>query len=347
MRRATRVVLSVAAAVAMLALLVTAVGWRSLLTELRAANTEWVLAAATLSAVSLLCWAEEVVQLFRSAGGEASGLGIRAVYFAGVFLKIVVPGGHVGGVGIVAYVLGRYTGESFEQSLVAVSAGEFLNNVASATLAAVGIVYLLVATSAPASFLRAGAVAVVGLVAGLVAAYVVLVRFDGAERSLAWLAAAVRKTVGRFSERIHDALAEDRVAQRLETLGDTLDAVRADRRTLVFTIVVAHVGWLCYAIPLYCSLQAVDAGVAFPVALFVVPVAGLASVVGTPGGLGTVDTATAGALVLLTSVDPALAGAATFLFRAATFGLTVVVTGLATAGLMATGRLDPFDAVRS
>lgn len=347
MRRAYRVALSVALAVVMLAVLVTAVGWRQLLAELQAANTAWLALALVLSALSLVCWTEEVVRLFRSAGGEASGLGLRAAYLAGVFGKIVVPGGHVGGVGIVAYVLGQYTGESFERTLVAVSAGEFLNNVASATLAAIGIVYLLIAASAPASFLRAGAVAVVVLTAGLTAAYVLLVRFDGAERGLAWLAKVVRRTVGQVSTRVHEALAEERVADRLETLRVTLDEVRDDRTTLVLAVVIAHVGWLCYAVPLYCSLQAVDAGVAFPVALFVVPVAGLASIVATPGGLGPVDTATAGALVLLTSIDPAVAGAATFLFRAATFGFTVLATGVVTVGLVATGRVEPLDALRS
>lgn len=347
MRRASRVALSLAVAVVMLALLVTAVGWQELLVELRAANTGWMAAAVVISAVSLVCWAEEVVRLLQSAGSDAGGLGTRAAYFAGVFLKIVVPGGHVGGVGLVAYVLGTYTDDSFERTLVAVSAGEFLNNVASATLAGIGVVYLLVAASAPASFLRAGAIGVVGLGAGLVAAYVLLVRFDGAERGLAWLARVTRRTVGRFSARLHDALAEDRVAERLETLGETLDAVRDDRATLAFAVVVAHVGWLCYAVPLYCSLRAVGAGVAFPVALFVVPVAGLASVVATPGGLGPVDTATAGALVLLTSIDPAVAGAATFLFRAATFGFTVVVTGVVTIGLVATGRVAPLEALRT
>lgn len=347
MRRASRVALSLAVAVVMLALLVTAVGWRQLFTELRTANTGWMAVAVAISALSLVCWAEEVVRLFQSAGGEASGFGLRAAYFAGVFVKIVLPGGHVGGVGIVAYVLGTYTDEPFERTLVAVSAGEFLNNVASATLAAIGIVYLLVAASVPASFLRAGAIAVLVLIVGLVAAYVLLVRFEGAERGLAWGAGVLRQTVGQFSTRVHDVLAEERVADQLETLGDTLETVRNDRSTLVFAVVVAHVGWLCYAVPLYCSLRAVDAGVAFPVALFVVPVAGLASIVATPGGLGPVDTATAGALVLLTSIDPAVAGAATLLFRAATFGLTVASTGLVTAGLVATGRVAPLDALRS
>lgn len=347
MRRAGRFLLSVGLALAMLALLVTAVGWRQLLVELRAADTSWLLLALGISTLSLVSWVEEIVRLFRAAGGDASGFDLRAAYFAGVFGKIIAPGGHVGGAGIVAYVLGQQTDEPFERALVVVSAAEFMNNVASATLAAVGIGYLLFASSAPDTFLQAGAIAVVVLVVGLVVSYVLLVRFDGAERGLAWLAALVRDTVGRFSVRVREALAEDRVAERIDTLGETLDTIRQDRRSLLFAVVISHVGWICYATPLYCALRAVGSGVAFPVALFVVPVAGLASIVSTPGGLGPVDTATAGGLIVLTPIDPAVAGAATFLFRAATFGYTVALTGLVTVGLVASGRMSPIEAYRS
>lgn len=347
MRSAGRVALSAALALAMLALLVTAVGWRELLVEFRAADTSWLLLALGISTLALVCWVEEIVRLFRSAGGVATGFDLRAAYFAGVFGKIIAPGGHVGGVGIVAYVIGQHTDEPFERSLVVVSAAEFLNNVASATLAVVGIAYLVFASEAPNSFLQAGVVAVSVLVVGLVVSYVLLVRFDGAERSLTWLAGLLRRTVGRFSVRVREALAEDRVAERVDTLGTTLDTIRRDRGTLLFAVAISHVGWICYAAPLYCALRAVGASVAFPVALFVVPVAGLAAIVSTPGGLGPVDTATAGGLIVLTPIDPAVAGAATFLFRAATFGYTVVLTGLVTVALVASGRLSPVEAFRS
>lgn len=350
MRRSVRIALSSALAVGLLALLAYAIGWHELLVELRGADPGWLALAVGVSLLSLVAWGEEVVRLLQSAGGDAGGASARLGYFSGVFGKLIVPGGHIGGMGVVAYVLGEQTAEPFERTLVAVSGAEFLNNIASATLATIGVVYLVVSRGTGGDSGRvvtAAVIAVVLLVAGLAATYVLLVRFDGAERLLRWVAGVGRRTVGRVSERARSALAEDRVENRLDNLRDTIDAMRSDRRTLLVAAAIGHVGWVCYALPLYFSLQAVGASVSFPIAFFVVPVAGLAGVVSTPGGVGAIEGATVGVLVLLTPVPEEVALAATVLFRAVTYGLTLLATGLIAIYVVAAGRADPFEPLRS
>mgnify|MGYP000029311433 CR=1 FL=1 len=340
MRRTARAVVGVGIAVAFLALLVSAVGWGEFADALAKADPRLYGAALVAATAAITTWAQVTRQLFASVGGELREVNFHSAYFSALFGRAVLPGGHVGGVGIVAYVLSVYGDGEFERPLVAVSTAEFSNNVASVTMAALGLLFV-VTVGHGGSFSGLGALALVGMVAALAAAYALVVQFDAVGTLAHRVAAVGRATVGRLSSRVRTALSEENVEERVSRASDVAGALRDDPRTLASAVAFSHLGWAFYVLPLYLSLRAVGTPVAFGALLLVVPVAGLAAVLGTPGGIGVVDSAMAGALVALTPYPAGPLVAGVVLYRVADFGTTICVGGVSTLYLAATDARNP------
>lgn len=345
MRTAARAALGVGVAAVVLALLVTTVGWREFADALAAAELDLYLVAVVASVTSLLAWAQVARRLFESVGGRLDGVGFHAAYFSALFGRAVIPGGHVGGVGIIAYVLSRYGDGEFERPLVAISAAEFSNTLASATVATVGLVFV-VAVGHGGSFSDVGAVVIVGMLVALAAAYVLVVEFAAVGAVVRRLAGALRATVGRVSARARHALRPENVEERISRARDVVDALRSNPRTLATAVLFSHLGWALYVLPLWFCLRAVDAPVAFPALLFVVPLAGLTTVVGTPGGIGVVDSAITALVLALTPYEPGAVVAAALLYRVADYGTTILVGGVATAYLASADVRSPIEQLR-
>ncbi|GAA0658198.1 lysylphosphatidylglycerol synthase transmembrane domain-containing protein [Salarchaeum japonicum] len=347
MRRGVRAALGISIAVATLALLVNAVGWNAFANGLERANKPLYALAVVASVGSLLAWAQVARRLFDTVGGRLDGVGFHTAYFSGLFGRAVLPGGHVGGIGIVSYVLSRYGSGEFERPLVAISTTEFANNVASATLATFGLAFVL--TVGHSSLHGVGFVAVVaiaGMLAALVAAYVLIVRFDAIGPVAHALARAVRATVGRVSSRVRDAASAERVAERVERANEVAHTLRENPRTLASALAFSHLGWALYVLPLYLCLRAVGVPVAYPTLLFVVPIAGLTAVIGTPGGIGVVDSAITALILALTPHPAGPVVVAALLFRAADYGTTVLVGGLSALYLTTLDAPSPVSVLR-
>lgn len=91
-----------------------------------------------------------------------------------------------------------------------------------------------------------------------------------------------------------------------------------------------------FAVPLYTGALALGVRVPLALVLFLVPVAGLATVVPLPGGLGGFEVALAGLLAALAAVDLTSAGAVVILYRLCSFWFFVLVGGIA-ASMSAVG----------
>jgi uncharacterized protein (TIRG00374 family) len=122
--------------------------------------------------------------------------------------------------------------------------------------------------------------------------------------------------------------------ERASAFRAALATAAGDRRNTGAAFTFAAAGWVATAGALWVSLAAVGVSAPVAVVLFVPPAAGLAGVVPTPGGIGAVDAALAGLIAVFAGADPAVATAATLVYRAATFWLPLALA----AGLV--GRLS-------
>lgn len=321
-RRRTLLRFAVAAGVA--AALLYGVGWQRVLANLRGADSRPFALACVVSLVSMALGSEGLrLTLDLPARGSRASVA-RLAYLGASFIQNVIPAGNVGGNTFVAYAVSR-DGESVGASVADVAGWEFLNMVASAVVAAVGLVGVTTAGGSAGS-----ATVVVAAFAGSLALAGGTLLFVANHRD--WTTERVLGVAG-FARRLlpvsAGALSRDRVRGGLDRFFDEVQALAADRPRLAATLAVAHARRLLGCLALSACLAAVSLSVPLSVVLVAVPLSGFARVVPIPGGIGPEDAVLGGAVAVLTGHGVAGLASALVLYRVATYGLHVAVGGAA------------------
>ena len=146
--------------------------------------------------------------------------------------------------------------------------------------------------------------------------------------------AAIAVGAGGALARLHPRFEPPGRAAVHERIGGPFAAVgriAAEPRRLAVAVGSAAVGQGLTAACLWIALRAVDASVAFPLLLGVLPPASVGTLVPSPGGAAGVEAALIGLLVSLAGVAVAPASAAVLPFRTATFWAPLPVRALPAA----------------
>jgi len=272
----------------------------------------------------------EALRRVRSAVGpeaDADGGRFYAAFWSAHFLRLLVPVGSSGAPAITAYMLyGAFDGE-YEEELAVTTAAELLSYVASATLVLTGLALALAdgTTVRYADVLVAAGVGMLGVAVLLLGG--LLFRPEAADRAVYPAARAVDATLGRFSTRVHEAVARDAVERRLARFHDTARLLRASPRALAAGVALSLAAWVCLSLPLYVGGLALGERCPLALVLVAVPVSGFLYVLPVSGGLGGVEVVVATLLVAGAGVTVPVAAAATLLYRLATFWAPLAVGG--------------------
>ncbi|WP_101297221.1 lysylphosphatidylglycerol synthase transmembrane domain-containing protein [Halegenticoccus soli] len=301
--------------------------WDAVASELAAADLRLLGVALLASLLAQFAWSGVTVLFLRTVEEVPAGR-VRVGYLAGTFAKQVLPFGHAGGVPLLAYVLSEDLGLDYRRTFASVTASELVIFLASLVVAAVGFVWFVLTAGASAGVgaLALGLAAVLAVAAALVGC---LLRRRSALRHAAHGVAAVgRVSVGRLVPRARRRLAPDAVDRGLDGFFEAFERATADRRIVAQAAGLALCGWALFALPLHFGFLAVDHRPALALSLFVVPLAGLATLLPTPGGLGGTEVGAAAVIVLLTGAAVDAVAAAVLLYRVATYWCVVLVGGV-------------------
>jgi len=324
MRRAA---VAFALSLVVLGLFVYVLGPETVVASLAGADPGWFGVALAAVLLAVVCWSEAQRHLLL-----ASGVGLRpwrafVTYCSGMFAKQVLPMGHAGGPAIMAYAISTESRRDYQHALAAVGVAEVLNLVASFGLAFAGLAYLALATpvSPEMRSVQLGVVVAAVLLGSLVA--VLWYRRGAVERAVGGVAFLLRSTVGRVSVRVRRATDRTAVTAGIDRYYATFAQVRGDRRRVALAGAFTLAGWVAFAVPLYASFLALDYHVPLALALFAVPVGGLATAFPLPGGLGGVEVALAAVLAVLTGVAVVELAAVVLLYRLASYWFMVLLGG--------------------
>lgn len=278
--------------------------------------------------LALGCWSEATRRLFRTSGAHLSRRRAFVAYGTGAFGKQILPMGNAGGPAVMAYAFDRETDLGYGRALAVVVVTEFLSLAASIVLATVGVV-VLVTYGAPTTTIRWFGIGIV-IAAAIMAALslVIWYRRAGVTAALASGAALVRPTVGSVAPGVATRLDPQRVAAGLDRYYATVDAVFADRRSVVVAALWTQLGWALFVVPLYTSGLALGVHLPVGLVLFLVPAAGLATAFPLPGGLGGMEIGLAALLAALSVLELTESGAVVVLYRLCSFWFFVLVGGL-------------------
>ncbi len=337
-----RVAFRVVVAVAIAALLVTGVGWDRVLRNLRDADLAVYAFAPLGAALALLAGGEGTRVALGFPVWSVRGALARRAFYGAAIVRNFLPAGNVGGSGFVAYTVSRHGDVTVSEAIAGVTGWEFVMMVASAVVGGVGVLgVVVVADQDPAGTVELFAAFAV-LLAVVAAAGVALVAYrEAVAAAVTRLALAFEPVLARVVPR-HDArLDAERVRRGLDAFFATLSRLAADRSRFVTVVAAAHAAWLCWMIPLFVSLLAVDVVVSPAVVMVAVTVSGFARAVPLPAGIGPVDVALGGVLVTLTPHSLGELASALVLYRSGMLLVQVMAGGLSlwTLDVAATGEL--------
>jgi uncharacterized protein (TIRG00374 family) len=328
-----RVLLSAVLAVVLLTVLVFSLDTAAISAALLDADWSRLALAAGCALFAQLCWNLMTVWILRTADDSLPRTRLLLAALAGTFGKLVLPLGNLGGAAVLAYAISEGVDGRFRDVFPPVSASELLRFGGSLAVATVGLVGLALR---PVSGFQGPYVVVllstlaVGLFAGGVT---VAYRRERLGRLVQQFASVLHAVLGMFSRRLSSRLAPESVASAVQSFLESFDRATANRRRLAVAGTLGLAGWLAFGLALTLSFAAVGVTLPLALALFVAPASGLATLLPTPGGLGSSEVALTAVFVLLSVASPELATAAVLLYRLVTYWLVVAVGGLASVYL--------------
>jgi len=278
--------------------------------------------------VALVCWSEAVFLLLRTAGVPITRAHSFTAYNTGLFARRILPLGNATGTPLLAYAISRIDGVRYDRTLGVVAVADLCNHLVTILLSGVAIAIMVVLGETVPSL----DTIVVGVLAGAVALLVVVtilfVRRGLLTRAVLGIARRADRSLGERIPPLRRWTAPGRIEDGLREFYATVDHVGRDRHALVGAFALSAVARVCFALPLYISLHALGAQVPFAVALFAVLAGGVAVFVPLPGGVGSVELALTGLLLVLTGLNAPLVVAAVLLYRVCSYWFLLAVSGL-------------------
>ncbi|WP_435345146.1 lysylphosphatidylglycerol synthase transmembrane domain-containing protein [Haloarchaeobius sp. HRN-SO-5] len=315
--------------VSVLAILAVGVGWETVVSRVLAADLQLFALAVVASALSIIAWTLSVYALVHRVPNAPGARQFAVLYLSSSVVKQVLPLGSASGPAVIAYVVSRYSDVSLERILLATTVSGFLGVVASGVVAVVGLFVVMATQPVPAWLLR--------LVLGLVSVGVVLLGVvtvlaiwpSVLRQTVLRLAGALHPSVTRLSSRAGAALEPSKVRTYLDRFIETGELVAEAPRSVALSFLGSILGWLLMAAALTLSLEAVRLPASYALAMFAVPVSGVATVVPLPGGLGGVEATLSTLVSLATGNGVASVGAGIVLYRLSTFWFRLLVGSVA------------------
>ncbi len=307
-------------AILLVYLLGVVVGWDETIARLRQTDPLWFGAAAVSTVLSIVVWAWMWRVVLDSIGVRVSLRRIVVTFLAGTFVNYITPMGQAGGQPFIAYVLAQDTTASYEQSLASVVTADILRLFPYFNAGLLGIGYLVLRVSISEQT-RIFVVGIVGLAVLLPALIVGAWWYRQRVRSL--LLWAAQPIVTRT-----DRLTIAGLAERIDRLYTSLDRISTSPWSLLIAIVLAYVGWVFFALPLY--FAGVSLGVSIPLLLicFLIPATIIAGLLPSPGGLAAIEGTLVVLLTALTAVSADQALAITTVYRVASYWLVILIGGV-------------------
>jgi hypothetical protein len=273
-----------------------------------------LLGALAFVVLGLSLWGLGLAVVFETLDRVVSFPLALALFVVSVALNAVTPFGQAGGNPVSAGVITRATGTEYETALAAITSANTVNRVVSVAVGLVGLAVLVARTGLPDALVTTvvSVVATVVVIAALaVLAYRVRSRL--VVRATDILTPAARLVAGVLPRVEPPTRAA--VARRVCGFVDAIERLVDQPRRLAVVGLLGLLGELAVAGALWVSLSAVGASAPFAAVVVVLPLARLASVAPTPGGLGSVESALAGLLMSLGGVTGSVAVGGVLLYR--------------------------------
>jgi uncharacterized protein (TIRG00374 family) len=275
----------------------------------------------------LVAWGLALRTVLSVLGEEIPAHTSFLVFNGAMFSNNVTPFGQAGGEPVTALLISQVADTEYERSLAAIASVDTLNFFPSIAFALLGAAYYATQITFGRQLRIATGLALVLAVAVPVGGYTAWRRRDSVGSFVVERLTPAIQRVARLLPRVSEP-SRDSIAHRIDHFFGAVERVATDPKGLALALSASTLGWFCQMVGLWLAFRAMNAPVEFTVIMFAVPLGAIAGATPTPGGSGFVESALIGVLTLLLAVPAATIGAAVIVFRAAVFGVPVLIGGL-------------------
>lgn len=229
------------------------------------------------------------------------GAGLNVSPIESIFLNTTVnlannftPFGQASGLPAGGVIMSRWTGQSFEKSVAALSTKELVGFTPGILVMLFGGMYIVLSNAAIPEQIRS----LVGIFTVSIAAFVVVMALiyrnpDPARRVIHRFVATLNRGVVYLPwvTKVDEA----EIQQRVDDFSESVEEISSDKPVVLVAATLTTFATVTQGILLWIALEGVGVSISLAVVVFIVPVSLLASAIPTPGGSGGIE----GAQILL------------------------------------------------
>lgn len=328
--RIRAVALSVVIALCTLGIGIHLVGAESISQAISSVSTTLLGMIILISLGWLAAWSLSFRSILETLDVQDLGLKTGLVFLMTMFADYLTPSAQAGSVPIGGLLVSRATGVGYTTGMTAVATFGILNIVPSMVMIAASATYLALTTTLDPE-LKFAVLLLLSLMTGL--GLVGLIgwryRYRLGTVVIPLLAAFIRQvnrllpTSYSIDPRLIDRYTGN-ITKKIERIG-------WNRQQLIDSLCFSALGWLILSAVFWASLYSVGNSVPVAVPLLVVPLSMTGNVLPLPGGVGGVEALLVALTIGTASISIPSATAAVLIYRVMTFGLALLLGGLATA----------------
>jgi uncharacterized protein (TIRG00374 family) len=301
---------------------------RQVVAAVRSARPVYIAGTVVLGVFILFLRSRVWYVFFKNLGAVISSVKSFRLFSAGEFLNNVTPLGQAGGQPFMAYVVSDNTRMNYEEALATVISADFMTAFPLLSLGMVAGGYFLFVGVESQIVAHTVVFSLMAIVGGTVLVYMLWFKAGTVE-------SVIQRVLGKvlWRQRWEEILAE-----KLDNVEKTFEAIGAEPRKLVAASVYAHLAFFVDMVVLYIVLRSLGYTPGLFYLFLAFPVANLSKSAPTAGGSGVYELALASILTVILSIDFSAAVAAAFLYRFSTYWVAIVVGYFALSGFTLPSR---------
>jgi uncharacterized protein (TIRG00374 family) len=267
------------------------------------------------------------------------GAGLDVAPVESIFLNMTItlaknfiPLGQASGIPAGGMIMSRWTGQSFEKSVAALSTKELVGFVPGILVMFFGGTYIVLWDAAIPDQIKSFVAAFTVSIAAFIVAMILIYRNPGfAKRLIHWFVSTLNRGVVYLPK--VSKVEEDEIQRRVDSFSTSLEKISSNKPVIVLAASLRTFATITQGLLLWLALEGVGVALSPVLAVFIIPVSLLASAIPTPGGSGGIEGAQILLILALSGGGKAPIITAVVVSRGVVYWTPIILGSLTLAGI--------------
>lgn len=300
------------------------VGPKKIIQTLVGVKPRFVALSVGMIAIALIVWGCSLWKVLRSLGANTIISRACWLFLGSIFLNKLTPFGQAGGDIPSGYLLAKDCNIRTETGVAAITSVNTINKISGIGLGLIGLI-----TLDGVLFTRPGHAAVIWSVISVGAGGLIFIGWRFRWQVIPIAIALITPPISTITDwlPVVSIINQEAVKSRIEGFVHAIERIGVGQ-TAIWVVVLGITGQLAVSVALWAVIRSLGLTVPVAAAVVTVPVARVAAITPTPGGMGAVEVTLAGVLVIITGIKAVQAGTAALIYQLVAFWLPLFPGGV-------------------